>query len=438
MKKGRINLWSVCLMLFLTVFASCTKEDTGKDLSHNNDFILGIWYDEISNEVVTYEESGYYFDRFTNFDLSRETAGSYEVGNNKELICTYSLAGRTVYSVFDIVEYANNYVKLKTHTGGSILLERVIQTKIMSVDESYNIDLSNYSNYEVLSYESKNKSIASVTSEGKVTATGEKGTTFIKIATNKGNLWAKIVVDYDLFDIWYDFPSMIGMTYEEVIKVAQNTPSAIGEDNLSFEINLPHHDLIKKVGFFLNSETNRVSEIQLQLHDKIVKSSIIDYIDSKYYKYNDTQVYITSRRIEDSRAIVHYYDNVNILAFFDKSALILLPDFSYTLGISVNELCSTFNLQKDLLIYEIKGNNFVNYVLWSIDEGTGLVSDYTLVVKENVNIDLILKYLDDIYYFYKEDGDVIAFTNRDGINNSEYGIVLLLSSNPILINYLMF
>ncbi|MDO4160459.1 MAG: hypothetical protein Q4D41_08395, partial [Prevotellaceae bacterium] len=297
MKK---NLSIIALAITLG-FTSCSEEDCDHIASDSSsststtNSIVGSWYEEAENEEIRLNENGTFYDKYCNTRLCGEVEGRWEYDkDNSKLTWTYSYSGQTQYADWAINNHTEFSFTIYSETVGSHILEKIVETYELEVGETVDIQFpTSYPSYTVQSYESKNERLASVTSDGKITAEGEKGCTYIKIKTSTGNVWVKVIVGDDCLDLWYDYQSLIGVNYSTLRNVL-GTPSITGEDGYSYGFTTTYHDYIKEVDVFLNQSTGLVEEIQLLFRVGVAESQLLSYLNTHYYTWTYDSYYTTS------------------------------------------------------------------------------------------------------------------------------------------------
>ena len=178
-------------------FASCSDDECDHSVIQPDSSSLldvaGNWYEEATNEEMRYNENGTFYDRYCNTTRSGETEGRWEYDQaNRRLTWTYSFMGQTQFSDWTVDDLTEMSLTISSTTVATHTLERIVETYQLEVGQTANIQFAaDYPSYTVLSYTSKNERLASVDNQGVITAEGEKGTTYIKVETDKGNAQGK-------------------------------------------------------------------------------------------------------------------------------------------------------------------------------------------------------------------------------------------------------
>ena len=340
------------LLLFASAiilgFTSCSEVEC----DHNNkggssEFdktIVGNWYEETMNEEIHYSENGTLYDRYSTWVRCEEIEGRYEYDKeNKKLTYRWASFGNNQQSDYSVKKIEEFNLTIFSDKNGTFSLEKIVEEYNLKVGETVSIKFaSDRLDYKVLSYSSNNDRLASVTSEGLIKAEGEKGITYIKVNTDKGNVWVKVTVGDNCADLWHDYVSIIGMDYNTVHK----TLSSLGEpytqgDEYALGYIQTLHDVVEISKIFLCPEERTVNEIQLVLKEAVTEAPVLAYMDSHYYKMledKDIVYYSTVADREASKAIIAYKKAEKTVVinetqhFFHPHVKDLWYDFTTTFG----------------------------------------------------------------------------------------------------------
>lgn len=429
-------------------FASCGSDDCDhmatNDTSSNNS-IVGSWYEESENEEIRYHENGKFYDKYCTIKRSGETEGTYEYNSNtNKLTWTYSFMGQTQMSDWTVKSLTDFSLTIYSSTVAEHKMEKIVESYTLSVGEAANIQFSQvYPSYTVSSYTSLSPRIASVTSDGTITAEGEKGTAYIKIATSAGNVWAKVIVGDDCLDLWYDYPTLIGADYTQ-IKNTLGTPSVTGTDGYSYEFNISdYHDFLSKVDIFLNTKTGKGEEIVLVLKESSSESQILAYLKSHYYENTELgENYYTTCSSKDSSVGIVYYDKSNkVIRYYDTDAYLYSPivaDFNYTLtfGYTTSQIVNAFGaLYYDILPMYSVSSEYVKTIYFNIDEKTDKVTAYQLTLQDGVDTEVIHSALSYAYNYYKANDENTQFAYRDGDSAETSKVMIVFNKEKNVITY---
>ena len=402
--------------------------------------IIGSWYEETENEEMRFGENGTFYDKYCNTRRSAEVEGRWEYDYaNKKLTYTYSFLGQTQFADWtvknikeDNLGFTISSTKVADHN-----LEKIVETYKMEVGAVKEIQFAKeYPAYSVQSYVSNNPRLASVTNDGKITAEGEKGTTYIKVVTDKLTVWVKVVVGDDCLDLWYNYPSLMGASYNE-LKDILGIPSIKGDDGYSYGYILADlNDYVQEVDVFLNLNTGLVEEIGMCLKPSVPESEILTYLKSHYYGYEEIgpEYYTTAPDIEKSVSVVQY-DKENAVVHFLPSEVYQWPDYTYSFGLTTDEIVKEFgSLYYDILPYYFLTNYYVESVYFNMDDVTDKVTAYQLTIRPGIDVQSLHKLLSSKYNHYKSNEANTQFAYRDGdsqetskvmiVYNSEKGVVI--------------
>lgn len=355
------------LILLLTAFAFASCND---DCDHQlpspppgDNWIVGTWYEEEENEEVRYSESGTFYDKYCNVRRSGETEGRYEKNDETgRLTHTYNFMGQTQFSDWTITNRDEFSFTIKSETVAAHRQEKVVETYNMSVGNTQQIAFAqNRPDYAVQSYTSKNERIASVSESGLITANGEKGTTYIKLVTNNGNVWVKVVVGDECLDLWYDYISLIGKSYAQVKNVLGDPHQNDG--NQGYFYVMEYHDVINQVSFWLNPRTRSVETFNLILKEGVPSEVVLSYMESRYYKFKEIGTSIqflnTSSR-KSSIGMIEYNQESRTIIISDINAYYnLWPNFTASFG---SDKASIRNAAEGLKMeYSFSSNSYSPY-----------------------------------------------------------------------------
>ena len=330
------------IALAITIgFTSCSDDScdhvppTGPEPPEN--WIEGLWYVEADNEEINYGNSGTYYDRYSNVELSGETEGRYEMDySNMKLTYRYSYLGNNLTKDWTVKNHKEFSFKLSSSDASGLDVEKIVEQHKVNVGETVKLNFAaERSDINVSSYKSNNELIATVSSDGTVTAMGGKGTTYIKMATNSGNVWAKITVGEDNKDLWCDYVCLIGADYNTMRQYF----SRIGEpetDGINyFKYIMSIHQYIESVNILIDTEEDLVTAIQLYIKDGVPPVEIESYLKSRYYEQEGFSFYSTQPEIEESKAIVTYDQENRCVSLFETQHTLhpeLWHDFTKLFG----------------------------------------------------------------------------------------------------------
>ena len=432
--KNTISLNAKSVFVILTCIvlslSGCGDKDQIDDVINHYDYMVGTWYDVEENEEITYTATGNFHDRFCNINRSQEIDGRYELSaDGTKMTYTYKLFGETLYSNWNITDKEDLSFIIFNEVSAAHKIEKVVDKFDLESGDQVKFSMpSHYSEYAVRSYTSLNEYIASVDATGLISANGEKGTTYIKVETAKGNAWVKVVVGGDdCLDVWYDYTSFIGKDYSYV-KSVLGQPDLYGDDSSAFGYKMKYHDHISEVDFFLDPSTQKVLEIGLVLYKQTLKAQVLSYMQSKYYSTDflgdPVNDFTTSEEIEDSRAFVYYDPENHNVWFIDAGFFDLVPDFTHTFGMSRDGIAELYPLVMDTSIYLFTGNDFAEGVVWYFDKKTSLATAYSLILKLDSDFNTLAGWLLTKYYKYKQTDSQVAFIDAEDADDATLLVVL--------------
>ena len=271
-------------------------------------WIEGLWYVEADNEEINYGNSGTFYDRYSNVEISGETEGRYEMDYaNMKLTYRYSYLGNNLTKDWTVKNHKEFSFKLSSSDASGLDVEKIVEQHKVNVGETVKLNFAaERSDINVSSYKSNNELIATVSSDGTVTAIGGKGTTYIKMTTNSGNVWAKITVGEDNKDLWCDYVSIIGADYNTMKQYFSRIgePATDGVDYFKYIMSI--HQYIESVNILIDTEEDFVTAIQLFIKEGVPPVEIKSYLKSRYYEQEGYNFYSTQPEIEKSKALVTY------------------------------------------------------------------------------------------------------------------------------------
>lgn len=302
----------------------------------------GSWYEEAENEEFRPSANGKFYDKYCNIERAGETEGTYEIsGGGTRLTETYKFMGQTQFIDWKVSNVKEQSFVLSSDENGVHTYEKVVETYTLTVGQTQQINFATeYPTYSVKSYSSNNDYIASVSPDGVITANGEKGTTYIKVTHDQGNVWVKVVVGDDYADLWYDYTRLLGYSYTQM-RTLLGEPGMASDEYGYFYIT-PLYDVLSSFSVYINERTQTVEQIQMYLREGVPSTQIISYMDARYYtleESGDWKIYCTSPTTKESRAVLQYTKSSNIV--------IIVPvedyedywkDFTPLFGLGTNDI----------------------------------------------------------------------------------------------------
>ena len=305
------------MLLVAMAISSCVNDDP-EPIS-----LVGTWYEENQNEEFRFSAGNTFYAKFCFKERAYECEGIYEADSkNMRLSLTYTYMGQNQYLDWKLVSIDNCGFDMSSQSAGSHHYYKVVDTftfkegssLLPTANNTAEITSStNLPSSEIISYSCLNENIATVSSDGKITTKGEKGTAYIKVKTSVGTVVVKVIVGLDRYDLWIDYCNLLGKDVSAV-RTLLGSPSQTAEDVYAYVLEM--HDIIDYVLVFLDSKTKKVDQVELHFLENVPSADILSYVKDKYYFFenNGNQLwYMTSPEIDDSRAVVAYFQNENIV-----------------------------------------------------------------------------------------------------------------------------
>jgi hypothetical protein len=421
------------LFILLTAFAVASCND---DCDHNYGptptppaEIVGSWYEEEENEEMRFSSSGTFYDKYCNTKRSFETEGRYELSaDGRKLSYNYTYMGQTQYADWTVSNRDELCFTISSDKVGAHVLEKIEEAYTMTVGKTQQITFTNdHPNYTVLSYTSKNERIASVSENGLIMTNGEKGTTYIKIATNNGNAWVKVVVGDECHDLWYDYISLIRLNYNQVKAVLGNPDLSDGDQGYFYNMEL--HDVVQQVGLWLDPSTRIVDQFQLLLKEGVPSEVVMSYMESRYYKFKEignSVQFLNNSTVDNSVAIIEYNQDAKTIIIVDINKFYnLWPDFTSIFGLNKSQVKSKMDemgyaFYQSFDSYSANGSDVylitgydMPYAVEFVFNPDDVVSQYWIYM--NQNDESQFNALLDQYEYAEEEqaGRVFPFYNED-------------------------
>lgn len=379
--------------------------------------LVGTWYEEDMNEELRLSPSYTMYDKYCTIERSGETEGNYELDiENMRLTYRYEFMGQMQFADWKITDLTEISFTISSDMVGAHKLEKVVETFTLNVGESCSINYFDENlGYNLISMETNSRIVSIDEDTQEITASGEKGTAYIKLNTDNGTAWAKVIVGDDCLDLWYDYVSFIGKDYKYMTSVL-GAPSVNGEDGYSFGYSMLMHDLIAEVDIFMNTSTGLIEEIGLALINSSPAAQIQSYMNAHYYPTSEIgsgDTYTTSPSISESVAVVRYDKSQNVIWISDAS-FYTLPDYSKELGKTQDEIVAKYGeLYYGILpLYEV--TNYYGYsVYFLVSETTGTVTAAQFSLMPDHSVEGVHQFLSSTYNHYKTDETNTKFAYRN-------------------------
>ena len=388
----------------------------------------GAWYEEEENEEMRFSQSGTWYDKYCNKLRSFETEGRYESDYSHKLTYNYTFMGQTQFADWTISNRDELSFTITSDKVGSHVLEKIVETYNMTIGKTQQISFANdHPNYTVQSYKSNNERIASVSESGLITTNGEKGTTYIKIGTNNGNAWVKVVVGDECLDLWYDYISLIRQNYTQVRTILGNPHQNDGDQGYFYA--MESHDVVQQVGLWLDPSTRIVEQFQLQLKEGVPSEVVMTYMESRYYKFKEignSVQFLNNTTLDNSVAIIEYNQDAKTIIIVDvRKYYNLWPDLTSTFGLNKSQVKTKMDemgyaFYQSFDTYSANGSDAylitgydMPYAVEFVFNPDNVVSQYWIYMKQNDESQL--NALLDQYEYAKEEqaGRVFPFYNKD-------------------------
>ena len=383
--KKKFSLIALAMTIGMT---SCSDDECNHGPIDNGYEIVGSWYEEAENEEMRFSENGTFYDRYANYLRCAEVEGRWEYDKkNKKLTYNYPFMGQTQFADWTVKNFKELSFTISSSMVADHNLEKIVESYDLQVGKTATIEFSKaYPDYSVTSYASQNERIASVTSDGVITAEGEKGITYIKVSTTQTNVWVKVTVGDNCADMWFDYVGLLGLDYSNMRKVLSRLGDPYsGEDGYSFGFIHQLHDVADITKVYLCPEDGMVTEVQLLLKESVPEAEILSYMNSRYYMMGENGSYVFFSSVEDrelSKAIIAYNKSEKCVIFNETQHFLHYPhvvdlwtDFVPLFGSDKNQvksamdeygysfLMSDYNYSKDGSdYYYITGNQYAQMI----------------------------------------------------------------------------
>ena len=447
------KIFYLLMMLLAIAFTSCNDDcnhiDKG-DITDNNEYLSKYpWYIESTNEEIRFSASGTYYSKYCTQLVSGESEGRYSTDKAfLKLTRMTTLLGQNISYDYSIKSHSEYCFTAVSPSLGTDVNEAIVESYNMNVGQSQQIQFGN--NHNVSSYSSSNDRIAEVSSNGMITTTGEKGTAYIKMKINDGNVWAKVVVGDDRTDLWFDYIQVIGCDYNQMKEILGTPDMDFGDGIYSYVNMESYHPYIRQVEIKINQNTKLVEYVDLFFKENIPNTEIVSYLNSRYYIDNETKydtdnytIYNSCSTRKESKAVIIYRNDNLYVEFYDASKYVfdLWPDFTIEFGKTYNEFLSIYG--SDVLMID---NDYVMGALFTFDKNTQKMTAYTLslhiaAVKNKTSLNEIKDYLSSKYVYNSERSDDTRYVYFDNTqrDNSRIMVILNVTNRQVkyydLINY---
>ena len=181
--KKKFNL----IVMFMAIALTSCNDDCNHiekgDITDNNEYLSRFpWYIESVNEEVRFASTGTYYDKFCTQLVSGEIEGRYSTDKAfLKLSMTSKLLGQNIYKDYSIKNHSEYSFTTSSPSLGTDVYEAIVESYSLNVGQTQSIQFGK--SHNVTQYSSTNERIAKVSSDGQITASGEKGTAYIKLVS---------------------------------------------------------------------------------------------------------------------------------------------------------------------------------------------------------------------------------------------------------------
>lgn len=382
------------LFLMLAAFAVVSCND---DCDHgfngggmDSNLLVGSWYEETQNEEDTYSASSAFYSKYCNRLLQGEGQGTYRLDTERNrLTWSYHVNGMGMTSDWKLRD-VSKYQFVQYSDVAILTYGKIVDSYTMKGGDTKTISFNELS---VQGYESTNEHIATVSSDGIVTATGEKGTAYIKIKCLEANVYVKVIVGDNYPDLWIDYSGLLGNDYTAMKDLLGDPDSSREFDSYSqYAYVTDLHNILKGLRVSINSGTHKIEQIDLIVREGVPQEEVLAYMNAHYYrlegKYANQYHYSSSSQIELSRAAYAYDTEKNAVLilsgedYMDKMGLSFWPNLTSLFGLSKTEVGSEMRNRGYTFLQSFDSYSFNGSDAYAI---TG--SDYSTAVELVFNPD---------------------------------------------------
>ena len=432
------------LFLLITAFAVAACDD---DCDHGYDgggmasnLLLGSWYEETQNEEDTYSASSAFYGKYCNKLVQGEGQGTYRLDTERNrLTWSYHVNGMGMTSDWKLRD-VSKYQFVQYSDVAILTYGKIVDTYNMNGGDTKTIS---FNELNVQGYESTNEYIATVSSDGLVTATGEKGTAYIKVKCLEANVYVKVIVGDNYPDLWIDYSGLLGNDYAAMKNMLGDPDSSSENSGYSLYVYVTElHNILRGLRVSINSDTHKIDQIDMIIREGVPQEELLAYMNAHYYRlagnYGTQYHYSTSSGLEESRATYAYDTKENAVMiiscedYMEQMGLLLFPNFSFAFGLGKEELKENmqykgYSFYQSFDTYSQNGSDayLINgyekvYAAEFIFNPDDVISEYWLYLNAtDQNIDAlaeILKYLKDHYTEATDEyveGYGMIFYNKD-------------------------
>ena len=407
------------LLIAAFILASCNDDcDHGFDGGGiNSDILVGSWYEETQNEENTYSASSAFYGKYCNLLVQGEGQGTYRLDSERNrLTWSYHVNGMGMTSDWKL-RNVTKYQFVQYSDVAILTYGKIIETYNMNGGDTQQIT---FNELNVQGYESTNENIATVSSSGLITATGEKGTVYIKVKCSEANVYVKVIVGDNYPDLWIDYSSLLGKDYAGM-KNMLGDPDETNENNNGYSLYIyvtKLHNILRGLRISINSDTHKIDQVDLIIREGVPQEELLAYLNAHYYRlpgnFGTQYHYSTSPVLEESRAAYAYDAENHAVMIKGKEDYVDAmycpwPNLSSTFGMNQSAVRTEMQKRKYTFYQSIDSYSFNGSDAYLITGSDGayavefvfnpdnIVSQYWLYLSTHIDQAEVLKYLRSRY-----------------------------------------
>ena len=442
MKK---NLFLLLILISMTTMFSCSSDDSDGNGSQQLKIedIVGEWVYDHPEEGVwekqKFMSSGVFYYSNTSlggWKFSNDTKdGRYSIENDNRITMNVVLGGvstKLMLKVLEITDYA--YTAEYTNGNASVgvfTYAKQVGTITLKPGEISNPDYSQTVKANIKYYNSHDENIVKVNSVDGTIIAISAGHTYIDIVTDQGTAVYEVIV-FDSENMFDDYSFAFGKTIQEIVDLKGNDYLYRDDKNgLVYYSNDYLTDTIKYItGVY---DKSHVEIVQLYLNDKISKSKIKQYLDSKYELLSSGEnkfSYVTDTKVDNNPIAAIYDTDSSVLSFAQILPTDRWTDFSYLFGqtktfvkAEMNEWNYTFNFSD--YSYSKGGSDYYTlndskdaYLVGFVFNSEGKMCEYWVYLNEDFwnNVNDILAWLKSKYVLNDKESSSTQMVFYDKLN----------------------
>ena len=370
------------LLLIAAIFVVSCDDDCDHGFSKDetiSDILVGSWFCEELGEENTFKADGSFSGRWCTWTDQGEGQGRYFMNSDRNRLTL----DQTANGNRQVVDWTLTNVTEYTFTLKSdiAILDygKIVETYRMDKGDQRRVS---FDNANILNYESKNPNIATVSDEDIITATDEKGYTYIKVTTDKGNVWVKVIVNNEETNLWADYSFLIGKEYSDLKQTMGRetvTVSVNNGDIICYVYDIRLHNILDTCLVYIDNSTHVITSVVLDAKDGVPNDVILNYMNARYYKLSETNgqyFYLSSSTYEQSRVILDYVQSTNRIMIVSADGFLdLWKDYTSLFGKNSNAIRK--EMTKDGLTFLLTDYSYSldgsDYYTFPIDDVTTMV-----------------------------------------------------------------